>query len=85
MKALLIKTPPLDVYEQMAFDEQGALGGGDGFSLRVYNWRGGGVTYGYAQFYDEVSRSLPPGTDATRRPFSTTPLVSHNRISRKIR
>jgi len=66
---LFIETPPLDIYEHMAFDDETASSGPiDGFILRVYNWKGGGVTFGYSQFYGEAARIIPAGTDATRRP-----------------
>lgn len=68
MEGLLIETPPLDVYAQMAFDENAAAVCGGNFLLRVYNWSGEGVTFGYAQFFDEVVQTLPSGAAVTRRP-----------------
>jgi len=68
VEGLLLETPPLDVYAQMAFDENAAANCNGDFLLRVYNWRGGGVTFGYAQFFDEVVKTLPSGTAVTRRP-----------------
>ncbi|MFA5160882.1 MAG: hypothetical protein WC421_01435 [Elusimicrobiales bacterium] len=69
MKGILLATPPLDVYEHMALDDEAAsLEPADGFTLRVYNWNGGGATFGYAQFHEEAARAVPPGAPATRRP-----------------
>lgn len=61
----IVNTPPLDVFEHMAFDELAALSssGRDVF-LRFYNWSAPrALTFGYAQ-------SAPRGFDApfTRRP-----------------
>jgi lipoate-protein ligase A len=53
-------TAPLDVYENMAFDELLAetYKSKETF-LRFFNWRGGfAATFGYAQFYNQVSRRI---------------------------
>ncbi len=66
-QGLLLETPPLDVYEQMALDEALAVPAQKAV-FRAYNWKGGGVTFGYAQFFDEVKQTLPVGIAVTRRP-----------------
>lgn len=73
MKGFLITAPPLNVYEQMAFDEALALSAnGKEVYLRFFNWKDiRAVTFGYAQFFNEVDRQLKAaGFDApaTRRP-----------------
>ena len=56
---LLVSTPPLNVFEQMAFDEQTVRLRPSAVTLRFYRWTGGpAVTFGYAQFLSEVDRSL---------------------------
>lgn len=50
-------TPALDVYEQMALDEVLVHASLQGPVLRFYHWKEGpAVTFGYAQFYQEVSK-----------------------------
>ncbi|MFA6583262.1 MAG: hypothetical protein WCS77_03110 [Elusimicrobiaceae bacterium] len=70
LKGVIVNTPPLDVFGQMAADETLALRGPDCFHVRFFNWQGGGATFGYAQNVREVERQLPPrtGTRYTRRP-----------------
>lgn len=56
---LLLNTPPLNVYEQMALDELLVKKCPSGVVLRFYNWAyGPAATYGYAQFYKEVQQQL---------------------------
>lgn len=56
---LLLSTPALNVFEQMALDEELVRVRPDGVTLRFYNWTPGpAVTFGYAQFTHEVRRSL---------------------------
>lgn len=56
---LLISTPPFDVYEQMAFDEQMVRLRPTDLTLRFYRWaEGNAVTFGYAQFLKEVKQAL---------------------------
>ena len=56
---ILLHTPPLTVFEQMALDEHLVRVRLDGVTLRFYNWTDGpAVTFGYAQFISEVRRVL---------------------------
>lgn len=56
---LLVSTPPLNVFEHMAFDEQTVRLRSSAVSLRFYRWTDGpAVTFGYAQFIREVERAL---------------------------
>lgn len=48
---LIIKTPPLDVYEQMAADEIMCNTLPANFILRFYNWTETSITFGYSQRY----------------------------------
>ncbi len=70
MLGLLLSSPPLDVFGQMALDEALAQSTPEGFDLRFYRWKGAGATFGYAQRIREVERTLPPGIGDvyTRRP-----------------
>ena len=70
---LLLNTPPLNVGEQMAFDEILVRQRPHEVSFRFYNWGsfGPAVTFGYAQFIQEVRRVLENHRflgDYTRRP-----------------
>lgn len=57
--AILLHTPPLNVFEHMALDEQTVRTRPDEVSLRFYHWTPGpAVTFGYAQFIGEVRRAL---------------------------
>jgi len=62
MNLFLINTPPLDVFEHMAFDETLALlpPGGDKYFLRFYNWGGfpPSATFGYAQFFSDIKKEF---------------------------
>ncbi len=56
---VLLTTPPLNVFEQMALDEVLVRARAGGYALRFYNWAGGpAVTFGYAQFIREVRRGV---------------------------
>ena len=70
MNALLLDSPPLDVFGQMALDEALAKSKPDAFCLRFFRWQGIGATFGYAQRLREVEKALPPGIGQayTRRP-----------------
>lgn len=71
MNALVIETPPFDVYENMALDEFLAENPRGEFILRFYNWKNCGVTFGYGQNYDYVINNLPLNfkkSHITRRP-----------------
>ena len=68
---LLLNTPALNVYEHMALDETLVKLRPSEVTLRFFRWvPGPAATYGYAQFYREVHRALPPAfhENATRRP-----------------
>ncbi len=71
MDVLLI-TPPLNVYEHMALDEQIVHLRPQAVTLRFYNWTDRqAVTFGYAQFVKEVKQALATPDfrgDYTRRP-----------------
>lgn len=70
MTGLLLSTPPLDVFGQMAADEALAKSRPAAFCLRFFRWRGAGATFGYAQRVQEVEPKLPRGIGKsyTRRP-----------------
>lgn len=55
---LLVSTPPLTAFEQMAFDEQTVRLRPRAVTLRFYHWTDGpAVTFGYAQRLSEVERA----------------------------
>ena len=70
MNGLLLESPPLDVFGQMALDEALARAKPETFCLRFFRWAGVGATFGYAQRIREVEPALPAGigTCYTRRP-----------------
>jgi lipoate-protein ligase A len=70
VQGLLLESPPLDVFGQMALDEALAKSAPAEFCLRFFRWRGDGATFGYAQRIAEVERALPPelARACTRRP-----------------
>ncbi|MGD9613055.1 MAG: hypothetical protein AB7V22_09135 [Kiritimatiellia bacterium] len=70
MPGLLLDSPPLDVFGQMALDEALAKSQPDAFCLRFFRWQGVGATFGYAQRIAEVERALPRelARACTRRP-----------------
>lgn len=70
MRGLLLDSPALDVFGQMALDEALAKSKPDAFCLRFFRWQGVGVTFGYAQRIREVEKALPGdiGKFYTRRP-----------------
>ena len=56
---VLLTTPVLNVFEQMALDEVLVRAHASARTLRFYNWAGGpAVTFGYAQFSTEVRRGI---------------------------
>ena len=69
---ILLITPPLNVYEHMALDEQIVHLRPQAVTLRFYNWADGpAVTFGYAQFFKEVQQTLTAqdfSGEYTRRP-----------------
>jgi len=71
-EGLIIETPPFDAYEQMAADELlcGALR--SAYTLRFYNWREPGITFGYSQRHKAVLDAISPARRSThaivRRP-----------------
>lgn len=69
-QGLLLDSPPLDVFGQMALDEALAKSKPETFVLRFFRWKGVGATFGYAQRIAEVERALPPdlARACTRRP-----------------
>ncbi|HCC46958.1 MAG TPA: hypothetical protein DEQ38_02390 [Elusimicrobia bacterium] len=72
MKGLIIETPPLDVYEQMAADETLCETLPAPYVLRFYNWKEPGVTFGYSQRRKAVGEAVAaagsPITAIVRRP-----------------
>lgn len=71
MTGLLIETPPLDAYEQMAADETLCETLPAQHILRFYNWKGSGVTFGYSQRHAAVLAAVSAGAyhwAAVRRP-----------------
>lgn len=69
-QGVLLDSPPLDVFGQMALDEALAKSAPAEFGLRFFRWRGIGATFGYAQRIAEVERALPAelARACTRRP-----------------
>ena len=71
-KGLIIETPPLDVYEQMAADEALCDSIPAPYVLRFYNWKEPGITFGYSQRRKAVAEAVAaagcPIKAATRRP-----------------
>ncbi|MDR0994051.1 MAG: hypothetical protein LBN38_05755 [Verrucomicrobiota bacterium] len=65
-----ISFPEADVFTQMAVDEAVARTAPAAFCLRFYRWGGRGATFGYAQAWADVLRTLPPElhAQAVRRP-----------------
>ena len=61
IKALLVETPPLDAYEQMAADETLCENLPAEYILRFYNWKGSGVTFGYSQRQKAVLAAVSAG------------------------
>ncbi len=70
MNALLLTTPPMDVFGQMAVDEALLQSHPEVFCIRFFRWMGVGLTFGYAQRFQAVERILPReiGSNWTRRP-----------------
>ncbi len=66
----VLRSPPLDVFGQMALDEALAQARPEAFCIRFYRWQGPGATFGYAQRFAEVQAVLPAELleRATRRP-----------------
>jgi len=70
-KGLIIKTKPLDVYEQMACDEILCETMPEKYILRFFNWEKPGITFGFAQRYKNIIDILSDehkNFDITRRP-----------------
>ncbi len=71
-KGLIIETPPLDVYGQMAADEALCETMPAPYLLRFYNWKEPGITFGYSQRRKAVAEAIAaagtPITAVTRRP-----------------
>ena len=57
-KGLIIETPPLDVYEQMAADEALCETLPAPYVLRFYNWKAPGITFGYSQRRKAVAEKV---------------------------
>lgn len=70
MMAENLLTPALDVYEQMALDEILAHENLVSPVLRFYHWVAGpAVTFGYAQFYQDICKQCPAEAGSVcRRP-----------------
>ena len=71
-KALIIETPPLDVFGQMAADEALCDTMPAPYLLRFYNWKEPGITFGYSQrrkaVADAIAAAGCPIKAVTRRP-----------------
>ncbi|MBI4655872.1 MAG: hypothetical protein HY746_03890 [Elusimicrobia bacterium] len=71
-QGLVIETPPLDVYEQMAADEVLCGELPCRYILRFYNWKNPGITFGYSQryktIYGSVSKEISRYLEMARRP-----------------
>ncbi|HNW44587.1 MAG TPA: hypothetical protein PKI19_08785 [Elusimicrobiales bacterium] len=71
-KGIIIETPPLDVYGQMATDEALCEGLPAPHVLRFYNWAGPGITFGYSQRLKAVREAVAAANcsiaDIVRRP-----------------
>lgn len=71
-KGLIIETPQFDVYEQMAADEALCDSLPAPHTLRFYNWKAPGITFGYSQRRKAVAEAVTAAgcaiTDVTRRP-----------------
>lgn len=69
---LILSAPALNVFGQMALDEETVRARPDALTLRFYRWTDGpAVTFGYAQFVSEVRRTLQTrgfGGPYARRP-----------------
>lgn len=70
MRGVLLQSPRLDVCAQMALDAALAQMEPADFVLRFYRWDGIAATFGYAQRFAEVERSMPAELlrACTRRP-----------------
>ncbi|MEK7722407.1 MAG: hypothetical protein AAB359_08460 [Elusimicrobiota bacterium] len=72
MKGLIVETPPLDVYGQMAADEALCETMPAPYVLRFYNWKGPGITFGYSQRRQAVGEVITAAGSTikavTRRP-----------------
>ncbi len=70
MIGLLLSSPPLDVFGQMALDEALADSKPEAFCLRFFRWPGPAATFGYSQRIREVEPALLAGIgdQYTRRP-----------------
>src|SRR5882672_5933907 len=70
MKSILLDSPALDGYGQMALDEVLLeRAPKDGLILRLYRWSGPAATFGYFQAHEEVLRQV------IGRPSGDFPLV----------
>jgi len=63
MNLFIVNTPPLDVFEHMAFDEALAVNAAQNESrcfLRFYNWGNlpPSATFGYAQFFIDIKKEF---------------------------
>ncbi|OGS13574.1 MAG: hypothetical protein A2234_01645 [Elusimicrobia bacterium RIFOXYA2_FULL_58_8] len=71
-KGIIIETPPLDVFGQMATDEALCENLPAPHVLRFYNWASPGITFGYSQrrkaVQEAVTAANTPITDIVRRP-----------------
>ncbi len=70
-EGFIIKTPPLDVFEQMAADEYFCQVMPRKYLLRFFNWSKQGITFGFSQKKSEVQSKISADDlliDITRRP-----------------
>ncbi|MBU2574073.1 MAG: hypothetical protein KKH28_08370 [Elusimicrobia bacterium] len=57
-EGLIIETPPFDAYEQMAADELLCDALRSPYTLRFYDWREPGITFGYSQKIASVKAAV---------------------------
>ncbi len=71
-RGIILETPEFDVFEQMAADEAACEALPAPFTLRFYNWKSPGVTFGYSQRRKAVGEAVSAAgkniADIVRRP-----------------
>ncbi|MEF3279694.1 MAG: hypothetical protein K6357_01835 [Elusimicrobiota bacterium] len=83
-KALIIKTNPFDVYENMSCDEIFCETMPEKYILRFFNWAKNGITFGLSQRFSVVLKELneiEQSLDITRRPTGGGLVIHKNDIT----